>query len=78
MNEKRTSVREQNLREFTFSITVGAMIAMVLCLVLPEVETKIDVFGMYFPFWFCGTVVIWEVIDAIQYIKKERKKNDQL
>ena len=66
--------REQYLREFTFALTVGGVLAILLCMVLPEVQTKADVFGFYFPFWFFGTITIWEIIDTVDLLRKERRK----
>ena len=66
--------REQYLAEFIFSLMVGAILAITLCVILPEIKSKTDIFMLYFPFWFCGTVVCWEVIDAIDVIKQERKE----
>ena len=70
---KRTH-REQCLVEFAVSVTLGGILAIILCMVLPGIETKADVGVLITPFWFCCVIAVWELIDLVEMIVKERKR----
>lgn len=55
--------RERNLQEFAFSTCAGAVIALVLCMMLPGIETKSDTIAFFAMFWFMSIYGVWSVID---------------
>lgn len=72
MRGKRTT-REQNLAEFLVSVVFGGIIAIILCMVLPEIESKADMAMLIMPFWFCGVITVWGAIDVVETIIERRE-----
>lgn len=58
--------REKNLQECLISSTAGMVIAMILCLTLPEIVTKSEMAALFALFWFILTYCVWSVIDWAQ------------
>ena len=73
---KARTEREQHLAEFAVSVTLGGNIAIILCMLLPGIETKADVGMLIMPFWFCGVVAVWELIDLAEALKRRRSRLD--
>lgn len=61
--------RETNLQEFAVSLTTGGLAAMVLCLMLPGVESKVDILAFMPIFWFMATIAIWTGLDIRDRMK---------
>ena len=57
------SKRERNLEEFSIALTGGGLAAIVLCLVLPGIESKADILALLPIFWFMATIAVWTGID---------------
>lgn len=64
------SKRERYTRELLLSTTSGAALSIVLCLILPGIESKSDIFGLFFPLWFLATIGIWSMFDVSERINK--------
>ena len=64
------SKRERYTRELLVSTAAGAALSMILCLILPGIETKSDIFGMYWPIWILATIGIWQLFDTAERINK--------
>ena len=76
MRGKRTT-REQNLAEFLVSVVFGGIIAIILCMVLPGIETRVDVGMLIIPFWFCTTITVWSVIDVVETLIERRSSKNE-
>lgn len=76
MRGKRTT-REQNLAEFLVSVVFGGIIAIILCMVLPGIESKTDMAMLIIPFWFCGVITVWGVIDAVETLIERRSSKNE-
>lgn len=55
--------RERNLQECLISVSAGAVIAIMLCAVLPGITTKLDFVAFFAMFWLIATYCVWSVID---------------
>lgn len=64
------SKREQYTRELLLSTTTGAGLSTVLCLILPGIESKADIFGLWFPLWFLLTIGIWSMFDISERVNR--------
>ena len=73
---KGRTQREQCLAEFSIAVTLGGILAIILCMVLPGIETKADVGMLIMPFWFCVVITVWEIIDTAEVIMKERRRKN--
>ena len=58
----KADYRSRCQTEMTISIAVGAFLAMLLCIILPEIE-KDAMVGFYMGFWFISAIGVWTVID---------------
>lgn len=71
--------RETNLQEFAVSLTTGGLAAMVLCLMLPGIESKVDILAFMPIFWFMATTAIWtglDIKDRINQTKAEARQDE--
>ena len=76
MRGKRTT-REQNLAEFLVSVVFGGVIAIILCMILPGIESKSDVGMLIMPFWFCGVITVWGAIDVVETLIERRSSKNE-
>lgn len=62
--------REQNIKELLISSTTASALSFILCMILPNIETKADIFALFFPLWFLATVGIWAMFDIAERLGK--------
>ena len=67
------SERERNLEEFSIALTGGGLAAIILCLVLPGIESKADILALLPIFWFMATIAAWTGLDIYDRYREEKK-----
>ena len=63
-------MREKYLEEMSISIAIGALLAIVLCNILPGIDKGLDFVTLFLLFWLGGTAWSWQMIAAVQWIRE--------
>lgn len=62
--------REQNIKELLISSTTASALSFILCMILPNIESKSDIFALFFPLWFLLTIGVWSMYDIAERLGK--------
>ena len=71
---KEHGTREEDLSQMAIALTAGGLLSILICAVLPGVESKLDILMMLTMLWFLNTVGVWELMDLREYLSA-RKAN---
>jgi uncharacterized membrane protein YwaF len=61
--------KEKYLKQMLICTVIGALMAIILCMLVPDLARGMEMFIYFLLYWIMFSEVAWQVIDLFDYIR---------